>query len=99
MAGLRGPTDVRGRRNRYKEIPKADAQKSEQPRATKAWANVRCPTNRTSAFDPIPPVALAQSRRSLANEETLSRRGPRREAANESVLAKVGFAPQIERAS
>ena len=39
-------------------------------------------------FDPNPPVALAQSRRSLANEETFSGRGPQREAANESVLEK-----------
>jgi hypothetical protein len=51
------------------------------------------------AVDPNPPVALAQSGRSLAKKQTFSGRGPRREAANEAVLAKVGFAPRIERAS
>jgi hypothetical protein len=56
-----GRTDVGGLRRHNEEFPKADVQSSRPPRGTKARANSRCPTNRTSAFDPLQPFALFES--------------------------------------
>jgi len=52
MAGLKGTPDEGGLRKRNEESPKVDMQSSGPPRGTEARANGRCPTNRTSAFDP-----------------------------------------------
>lgn len=56
-----GTTDVGGLRRRNEEFTKADVQSSGPPTGTKARANGRCPTNRTSAFGPKLPVGPGEA--------------------------------------